>query len=151
MVVLAPGTEIRAEDIPQEILGGPPTLLPVLVGGRQGALAGGGLGTQEVEFILRGLMDLRLQVEELRRRPDERAGRVQVIEVPETALTGIEVEPGDGKPIPEVIYRAGMTMADMERAAIVAALDECQGNRRKAAANLGIGERTLYRKNKEYR
>ena len=151
MVVLAPGTEIRAEDIPQEILEGAPTLLPVLVGGRPGALAGGGLGTQEVEFILRGLMDLRLQVEELRRRLDERAGRVQVIEVPETALTGIEVEPGDGKPIPEVIYRAGMTMADMERAAIVAALHECQGNRRKAAANLGIGERTLYRKIKEYR
>jgi DNA-binding NtrC family response regulator len=49
-----------------------------------------------------------------------------------------------------VIYRAGMTMADVERAAIEAALRETRGNRRKAAEVLGIGERTLYRKLKEY-
>jgi len=49
-----------------------------------------------------------------------------------------------------VIYRAGMTMADVERAAIEAALKETRGNRRKAADVLGIGERTLYRKLKEY-
>jgi DNA-binding NtrC family response regulator len=42
-------------------------------------------------------------------------------------------------------------MADVERATITAALRECQGNRRKAAAILGIGERTLYRKIKEYK
>jgi DNA-binding NtrC family response regulator len=50
----------------------------------------------------------------------------------------------------EVVYRAGMTMADVERAAIEAALRETQGNRRKAAEVLGIGERTLYRKLKHY-
>ena len=50
----------------------------------------------------------------------------------------------------EVVYRAGMTMADVERAAIEAALRETQGNRRKAAEILGIGERTLYRKLKAY-
>jgi DNA-binding NtrC family response regulator len=38
----------------------------------------------------------------------------------------------------------------MEREAIVAALDEVEGNRRKAAELLGIGERTLYRKIKKY-
>jgi DNA-binding NtrC family response regulator len=43
-----------------------------------------------------------------------------------------------------------MTMADVERAAIVAALRDTHGNRRKAAEVLGIGERTLYRKLKEY-
>jgi DNA-binding NtrC family response regulator len=32
----------------------------------------------------------------------------------------------------------------------VAALKETRGNRRKAAEQLGIGERTLYRKLKEY-
>jgi len=35
--------------------------------------------------------------------------------------------------------------------AIEAALKETRGNRRRAAALLGIGERTLYRKIKEYR
>jgi DNA-binding NtrC family response regulator len=43
-----------------------------------------------------------------------------------------------------------MTMAMVERATIAAALRECQGNRRQAAARLGIGERKLYRKIKEF-
>ena len=50
----------------------------------------------------------------------------------------------------EIVYRPGMTMADVERAAIEAALRDTQGNRRKAAEVLGIGERTLYRKLKQY-
>ena len=41
-------------------------------------------------------------------------------------------------------------MAEIERAAIVHALRETRGNRRKAAESLGIGERTLYRKLREY-
>jgi DNA-binding NtrC family response regulator len=48
------------------------------------------------------------------------------------------------------VYRAGMTMADVEKAAIEAALRESRGNRRRAAEVLGIGERTLYRKIKSY-
>ena len=43
-----------------------------------------------------------------------------------------------------------MTMAEIERGAIEAALRETRGNRRKAAEILAIGERTLYRKLKEY-
>jgi len=42
------------------------------------------------------------------------------------------------------------TMADVEREAIRRALDACQGNRRKAAEQLGIGLRTLYDKLKRY-
>jgi len=45
---------------------------------------------------------------------------------------------------------AGMTRAEMERMAIQAALRDSAGNRRKAADLLGIGERTLYRKLREY-
>jgi transcriptional regulator of acetoin/glycerol metabolism len=146
MVVLAPGTEIRASDIPDDILEGAPTVLPVLARGAPGGAASG----HELEFILRGLMDLRMQVEELRRRMDDRQGKVQVIEVPESALTPISFEENEPVSPPDVIYRSGMTMADVERATIVAALRECQGNRRQAAARLGIGERTLYRKIKEF-
>ena len=43
-----------------------------------------------------------------------------------------------------------MTMEDMARPAIRAALAEVRGNRRKAADLLGIGERTLYRKISKY-
>ena len=49
-----------------------------------------------------------------------------------------------------VVYRPGMTMEDLEREAIAAALREVRGNRRKAAELLGIGERTLYRKIAKY-
>jgi len=74
----------------------------------------------------------------------------QVIEVPESALTPISFEENEAVSPPDVIYRSGMTMADVERATIEAALREYQGNRRQAAARLGIGERTLYRKIKEF-
>ena len=50
-----------------------------------------------------------------------------------------------------VLYQPGMTMAEVERATIEAALQEYRGNRRRAAEVLGIGERTLYRKIKEYK
>ena len=78
MVVLAPGTEIRASDIPPDIFEGAPVLLPVLAGGPLREL---GDQPQQLTFILRSLMDLKLQVEELRRRLDDSGGQVHVIEV----------------------------------------------------------------------
>jgi DNA-binding NtrC family response regulator len=59
-----------------------------------------------------------------------------------------EPEPPEEKGV--VVFRPGMTMQDLEREAINAALREARGNRRRAAEMLGIGERTLYRKLKEY-
>ncbi len=148
MVVLAPGAEIRASDIPSDILEGP-TLLPVRIGGAIRE-AGAGPGGHELEFILRSLLDLKLQVEELRRRLDEGPQRVQLIEVGDhSALTEI-MPPEEADGDQAVVYRSGMTMAEVEKAAIQAALQEYRGNRRRAAEILGIGERTLYRKIKAY-
>ncbi|MCE7959742.1 MAG: hypothetical protein DYH06_17660, partial [Acidobacteria bacterium ACB2] len=45
----------------------------------------------------------------------------------------------------------GKTMADIEKEAILTALQASGGNRRRAAEQLGIGLRTLQRKLKEYR
>jgi two-component system response regulator HydG len=45
---------------------------------------------------------------------------------------------------------AGKTMAEIERLAIMQTLEIVDGNRELAAGMLGIGERTLYRKIKEY-
>ena len=42
------------------------------------------------------------------------------------------------------------TLDDLERQAVIDALEHTHGNRRKAAGLLGIGERTLYRKIKQY-
>jgi len=45
---------------------------------------------------------------------------------------------------------AGVSLEDLEKKAIIDTLGKTQGNREKAARILGIGERTLYRKIKEY-
>ena len=177
MVVLAHGREIVADDIPRAIReGGGRRLLPVHIGPvLQGAERAQG---RELEFIVRSLVELKLQVEELRRRMDVETRVVPapagmaagmaggwVGEVrPASVLAGHEelagpaygglgrgIEPRDQNPPPAVItLGVGMTMAEIERVAIQAALRETGGNRRKAAEQLGIGERTLYRKLREY-
>ena len=45
---------------------------------------------------------------------------------------------------------AGVSLNDLEKQAIIDTLEKTKGNREKAAKILGIGERTLYRKIKEY-
>jgi DNA-binding NtrC family response regulator len=145
MVVLAPGAEIRATDIPVDVLEGPGTLLPMRVQqpGRDAPM-------QELEFILRSLVDLRMQIEEVRRRIDDHPQRVQVIELADHSAVDVMSDDGAGDGNQPVLYRAGMTMAEVERATIEAALQEYKGNRRRAAEVLGIGERTLYRKIKQF-
>jgi DNA-binding NtrC family response regulator len=155
MVVLAPQGEIRASDIPRDIQERT-RILPVRIPapGRQEL----GAGSQELEFIFRTLVELKMQLEALRRRIEERPSeRVEVIEVggggQSSPTPGSRLlDPLDSTPEPEqpVIYKPGMSMSDVEKAAIDAALRETHGNRRKAAETLGIGERTLYRKLKEY-
>ena len=160
MVVLSPGHEIQPEDLPRQIReGGVSRYLPIPIGpiARGQERAEG----RELEFILRSLLELKLQVEELRRRLDEGGAGVTeapawIGEVRAPALAAAApigaIEPRDQAPPPNVVTIApGMRMADIERAVIEAALKETKGNRRRAAEMLGIGERTLYRKIKEYR
>jgi DNA-binding NtrC family response regulator len=174
MVVLSPSGEIKAADIPREIRESGLRNLPVPVPSAMREVAG-----QELQYIVQSLLDLRLQVEDLRRRLDEIPQRVEVIELGRQAVAANEGAgtgevyvgrfagaPGGGAPLREqapgiydvtpaasadaVVYEAGMKMAEVEKAAITAALRATRGNRRKAAESLGIGERTLYRKLKEY-
>ena len=169
MVVLAPAGEIRASDIPREIRDSGGRNLPVLVPGVAPGIQG-----QELQYIVQSLLDLRLQVEELRRRLEDMPQRVEVIDIgrqrgglegevvvgrvgsaPPAGAAAIArdfapVYDAESRPSEVVVYEQGMKMADVERAAIAAALKDARGNRRKAASSLGIGERTLYRKLKDY-
>ncbi|UCD23527.1 MAG: sigma-54-dependent Fis family transcriptional regulator [Gemmatimonadota bacterium] len=156
MFVLAPGREVKASDIPADIREGGTRLLPMRVPQQTGGVQG-----NELEFIFRSLVELKLQVEDLRRRVEESPARVEVFDVAKAQPAEFEeiVPVGAEVTAPvevaaqneeDVVYRAGMTMADVERAAIEAALRETRGNRRRAAEKLGIGERTLYRKLKDY-
>jgi len=198
MVVLAPGSVIRAEDIPDEIRSArgrsmlPAPTSPV-DGEARGSVAAlrrreseaaeeGGEGVSGMEFIFRTLIDLRMDVEDLRREferyrerhpelLEEGAGRRRGTEIEISALPGPDVSapeegespesaPGEGgasgRAAPEeaeeevIEFRPGMTMDELEREAIVATLKSVGGNRRRAAEQLGIGERTLYRKLRAY-
>lgn len=151
MVVLAPGEEIQARDIPAEVRSGGHAMLPVRIDRPAQDMQG-----RELEFILNSLVELKLQVEELKRRIEEVPAHAEVIEIP--PRPGIQVLPGasgdEGHTEPdregEIVYRPGMRMDDVERAVIEAVLRETGGNRRRAAETLGIGERTLYRKIKAF-
>ena len=196
MVVLAPGREIGPSDIPRQIReGGSARFLPVHVGPAVRERAG--VEGRELDFIVHSLVELKLQVEELRRQvAEERSARERLAATggalgTPTAVTpgtfggisafgaghsaadsagntppvlgagevasrgryggGVGIEARD-QPVPPVTVtiRPEMGMAGIERAAIEAALRETRGNRRKAAELLGIGERTLYRKLRDY-
>ena len=164
MVVLSPGREVGPDDLPRHIRdGGAARLLPV----HMGPVARGEREAEgrELEFILRSILELRLQVEELRRRLDDDhrlrpqdwigevpapSGSIAAASAP--AAVAAAVDPRTVAPPPNVVtIQPGTSMADVERQVIEAALRETRGNRRRAAEMLGIGERTLYRKIKEYR
>ena len=166
MVVLSPGREIGPDDIPPQIRdAGATRFLPVHLGPvlRDREVSDG----RELEFILRSLVELKLQMEELRRRVDEFGaanvaaavgggqwvGEVRAPAAGQWTALGSAggIEPRDSAPpANEAVIRAGMSMADVERAAIEVALRDTGGNRRMAAEMLHIGERTLYRKLREY-
>ncbi len=156
MVVLAHGREIGPADIPPAIRErGTDRMLPIPIGAmlRDVSKADG----RELEFIVRSLLELKLQVEDLRRRVDEDRGVLQQFGVPADGRlvtpygAGLGIEPpGLTRSSNSVTIHPGMTMAEIEQVAIESALRETRGNRRKAAEILGIGERTLYRKLKEY-
>jgi DNA-binding NtrC family response regulator len=126
---------------------------------RQGERAEG----RELEFIVRSLLELKLQVEDLRRRvDDDRSSLAQFSHLAQGAQFGGQpigalmpltagIEPPGVPATPSGVTLAPrMTMAEIERTAIENAVRETRGNRRKAAELLDIGERTLYRKLKEY-
>src|SRR5690606_32836403 len=172
MVVLSTGHVVRPEDIPIEVrtdTGRPRVTLPVPI--RTLRRESGDGPTPELEFVFRTLLqmrvdleDLRREFEEFRRAHPELPGPVALpypypFAPPVAAPRAIEeadvhaATDGDDDGAADegvVVFRPGMTMSDLEREAITAALREVRGNRRKAAEMLGIGERTLYRKIKEY-
>ena len=177
MVVLAPGSVIRAEDFPDEIrTGSGGALLLAQPPGVPAPAMAGQVSIPQMEFVFRTLVELKMDVDDLRREFDryqaehpellgEGAGMPGTgIEVPlheERDLQdlagfqgGYTVPLAEGEVVPEerpgIQFYPGMSMSELEREAIVATLRSVDGNRRKAAEQLQIGERTLYRKLKEY-
>ena len=171
MVVLSPGRVIGPHDIPPDIREGGARMLPVHVPMLQTA-SGGAVESHapELEFIFRTLLNLRMDVDDLRRQfenykqshPELPSFQPYVMPIATPAPiavhnTGIEdaVVTSSTRDTADdehsvVVFRPGKTMQELEKEAITAALKEVAGNRRRAAEMLGMGERTLYRKIKEY-
>ncbi|HYJ78956.1 MAG TPA: sigma-54 dependent transcriptional regulator [Longimicrobiaceae bacterium] len=163
MVVLAPGRVIRPDDIPAEVRfhrGGERGLLPVPVPRTQvhhRRNGGEGSPPPELEMIFRTMFDLRMDLDDLRREFEVYRQRhrepVALPGYPAIPALAFPPPPPESEPVEErgvVVFRPGKTMQELEREAISAALQEARGNRRRAAEMLAIGERTLYRKLKEY-
>jgi DNA-binding NtrC family response regulator len=173
MVVLSPGRVITAADIPPEIRDAShgSRLLPVHVPISD---ASGSGAPPELEFIFRTLLQLRIDVDDLRRQfdvykqshpelpahmpptfqpyapPVLSVGRGPIEDAVVHESTDHATTRDEDDEHSVVVFRPGVTMQDMEKEAITAALKEVAGNRRRAAQMLGMGERTLYRKIKEY-
>jgi DNA-binding NtrC family response regulator len=103
-----------------------------------------GMSRQQVDFqlIYQALLNLAQEI----------AGLKSII-LGHIGRAGLEDELRDTDLHPDLEVRTGAafrSMEQMERDLIESALRESGGNRRKAAAMLGIGQRTLYRKIKDY-
>jgi DNA-binding NtrC family response regulator len=80
--------------------------------------------------------------------------RIEVADLPPDVRAGHEDDaprPEGQAPMSHAAILVGKTMAEIEKEAILTALQASGGNRRKAAERLDIGLRTLQRKLKEYR
>jgi DNA-binding NtrC family response regulator len=138
MAVLGRGEYLGLADLPPELRGHGAPPLPV-------ALPGG--ATSGSEAVLTGLMGLMAEMQRLHARLDRIEGRL-----------GIDLGGATLRPVADLASEAefvplgaeGGGLAAAERALIESTLRQEGGNRRRTAKQLGISERTLYRKLREY-
>ena len=161
LVFLAPRALVEPEDLLPHLGNQPTRHLPVPTNKTP--------DQSERELIYFALLDLKREVAELRAAverntpmaPPVAPAVVQPLAPEESSQPIYPVEDAPYNPadpprspairIPEnAAIEPLPTLKDMEREAIEQALDRVGGNRRKAAAVLGISTRTLYRKLKEY-
>ena len=110
MVVLAPGRQIRAEDIPEDVRSGEGSLAVVQVARRAGERGGDGVQSlrPQLEFLFRTMMEMKVDIEDLKREfedfqaeeqrggvgeGDEGRGRAEIVVergVGETGCAGVE-------------------------------------------------------------
>ncbi|MEK6565432.1 MAG: sigma-54 dependent transcriptional regulator [Bacteroidota bacterium] len=128
MLVLEKGKRISADEVRKYLYrAAPDRNLPVLVNKT--------VEQAERELIYRALVELRSNIEELK-------DLVQQRPVLQSNHSPVNREAANGN--------GSMTLDEMERKMILSALERHQNNRRLAARELNISERTLYRKIKEF-
>lgn len=149
VVVTAQGRKVRPEDLPTMIYGSPGfnRALPVPINRNRDEL--------EREMLYKILWEIRTSLDELPTRVVDALRGTSLRPLPERfvipADDRVNIQRDENSLIEPLHYReAPLSIDAWEREAIRQALDRHQGHREKAAQDLGIGERTLYRKIKKY-
>ena len=146
------GTEISADTMAGYLPAGSAVMSPAVTSG-----ADSHTYAREREMLLGMIMRLQADIRDLRERIDSGAtpaARVDDFVEVDTPANRLPVKIDDVRPIDIPVTPAAQpattSLDDTERHAIINALERNLGRRKAAAAELGISERTLYRKIKEY-
>jgi DNA-binding NtrC family response regulator len=151
LIVLSGGKRIEAADLPEQVVAGSRELP---------ALDARSRDQKERDLFVWMLSQIERNLsEEIRRTRTELGQRID-------AIAGPARGDADGKQpviVPggvtygevsdqsaEVVVKPGASLREVERDLIEKTLREVKGNRKKAAKMLGMGERTLYRRMKQY-
>ena len=143
-VALRPETPIRAADLPAHVLGRhgvDARPLPAIPSNRDDA---------EREFILQSLLAIRADMGAIKELLLAGGARP----MPGTPSRGYGAHPGEPVYPTRAVHVEPeddtLSLSHLERRAVERALRESGGNRRQAARSLGISERTLYRRIKDF-
>lgn len=103
---------------------------------------------QEREMLVKMILDLRQDVTTLQQEVSRLAGKSPYVPSPAYKPTAAinSLPAHKSEPADEYVEAVPSTVEDIEREAIRRALERNGGNRKAAAAEVGISERTLYRK-----
>ena len=116
--------------------------IPVLYEGPQPQSAGSAFNADERQAIFKAIFDLKQEVDALKARLDRRE-----LPAPVSAAPAVEeAEWQEQEEFPEPAGENSLSVRRNEEDLIRQALEKYHGNRKKAAEELGMSERTLYRK-----
>jgi DNA-binding NtrC family response regulator len=145
LVVISKGRRVGVNDLPEHILrpGASSAHLPVVAGRPRHEM--------ELRLVMTGLARIEDRLMDLKDLILGRKGGLP----PDSRVLGEEIPSGivHFKEVPqggEIVVEPGTPLRDVERELIRTTLAAVGGNRKKAARLLGMGERTLYRRMKEY-
>ncbi len=116
---------------------------------------GSGMDSKEKEVLYKVIFDMKKELDDLKKMvlggSNTHGSILEVNQNENTSFDHYPVQPNDNAIIHQVEeIEESLSLADKEKEFIIKALEKHRNKRKNAAKELGISERTLYRKIKEY-